>query len=137
MSLAFRPLAVLLYLSAIPAAALAGGDCSQQPDHTQTVQCLKKEGTTLNRELKQAYEELLGKLKQAEQTLPQRYRGKLVSKFKASHKAWEKYRETQCEFERMHALGGIDEPVISQQCRNNVNKARLQALKDQIGEWSY
>ena len=127
----------IITASITPGLASAQEDCMSQPDHTRTVQCLKKEGVVLNHELQQSYEALLHNLKQAEQTLPQRYRSKLVNRFKSAYKSWEKYRDTQCEYERMHALGGIEEPIVLQQCRNTITHDQVQMLQRQIKQWTY
>jgi uncharacterized protein YecT (DUF1311 family) len=112
-------------------------DCTGITDHNQTVQCLHKQNQMLNHELKNANADLLDKLKAAEQTLPKRYRGKLLSRSKRASDAWEKYRSTQCDYERMHALGGIEEPIVDLQCKNELGKQRLMVLREQIKMWSY
>lgn len=115
----------------------SGNECADIADHNQTVQCLKKQNQSLNHELNIANDMLLDKLKQAEQTLPQRYRGKLLKRHKSAAKAWEKYRITQCDYERMHALGGIEEPIVDLQCKNELSHQRLEVLREQIKMWSY
>lgn len=112
-------------------------DCTGISDHNQTIQCLRKRNQMLNHELKNANADLLDKLKAAEQTLPKRYRGKLLSRSKSATNAWEKYRTTQCDYERMHALGGIEEPIVDLQCKNELGKQRLVVLREQIKMWSY
>ena len=115
----------------------AKDECSGLSDHTQTVQCLKKQNQTLTHEVKISNEVLLDKLKQAEQTLPKRYRGKLLKRYKNAEKAWDKYRITQCDYERMHALGGIEEPIVDLQCKNELSRQRLVLIREQIKMWSY
>jgi uncharacterized protein YecT (DUF1311 family) len=115
----------------------AKDECLGLTDHNQTVQCLKKQNQALTHELKAANDDLLDKLKLAEQTLSKRYHGKLVRRYQSAEKAWEKYRLTQCDYERMHALGGIEEPIVDLQCKNELGRQRLVVLREQIKMWSY
>lgn len=133
--MSYRGLLVAVMVLAQP--AFAQEDCSKITDHNLTVQCLKKENQALGHQLRSTEDDLLRKLKQAEQTLPQRYRGKLVKRYKTAQKAWEKFREAQCDYERMHALGGIEEPIVNYQCRNQLNKEYLEDLQEQIKAWTY
>ncbi len=119
------------------AKANSGDACADITDHNQTVQCLKKQNQSLNHELNIADDMLLDKLKLAEQTLPQRYRGKLLKRHKKAAKAWEKYRIAQCDYERMHALGGIEEPIVDLHCKNELSGQRLVVIREQINMWSY
>jgi uncharacterized protein YecT (DUF1311 family) len=112
-------------------------DCGGLDDHNQTVQCLKKQQQALTHAVKGVAEALLEKLRLAEQTLPKRYRNKLVKRFKTADKAWDKYRTTQCDYERMHALGGIDEPIVELQCKNELARQRLVILEQQLKMWTY
>lgn len=133
--MSYRGLLVVMLILAEP--VFGQEDCTKLTDHNLTIQCLKKENQTLTHQLRDADDNLLRKLRQAEQTLPERYRGKLVKRYKAAYKAWEKFRETQCEYERMHALGGIEEPIVNFQCLNQLNKEYIEDLQEQIKAWTY
>ena len=96
-------------------------DPCQDPQSTvEQKQCARQEFDKADAELNRAYQQLTGKLEDAEEK----------EKLKTAQQAWLKFRDAECDFESFQNRGGTIYGLIYVSCQTSLTIERAKGLRE-------